>query len=120
MDRTHEPVAQARAELEEAYQAWQATWGPIDAGQDGALPRAVQLEARIAAGEIYVKEHPNDRRAVKHLAQLRRRLTQARSDPDDRLRCQEWYAARRRFEAAERRYLETREACRQHGSKEIP
>ena len=96
-------ITKAYTELNTAYEAWAATWGPTDGLH--ALPQAIQLEARIVNGKGYIVAHPGDGQAQRHLLQLRRQLAKAMDDPADRRRCQRFREAEEKFKYLEARYL---------------
>ena len=96
-------ITNAYHALSEAYEAWEATWGPTDGLH--ALPQAVQLEARIANGKAYIAGHPGDGQAQRHLLQLRRQYAKALEDHTDRMRCARFREAEEKFKYLEAQYL---------------
>ena len=96
-------LQKAKDKLSIAFAEAGAAWGPTDGHY--ALPQAVQLEARIQIGEMYIRNHPHDAQAKRALLQLRNRYARALEDPGDRQRCARWQDAYNRFLKANERYL---------------
>jgi hypothetical protein len=88
---------EARARYMQAAAEEAAAWGPR--GTDGihALPRAVQIAARL---EVALAADQNDPKAQDAVKTLRRALAQFQRDPEDQERCRVWRAAYARYEAA--------------------
>lgn len=87
-----------RQALEEALEEDKRLWG-YDPATGLALPRAAQLECRLAVGRMYVAEHPDDPRGRKQLAALEAEYEKMSWDAEDQKRCADWYAAHCRLTA---------------------
>jgi len=97
-------VTAAYTALDAALAEAEQLWGPTDGLH--ALPQAIQLRDRIEQGRAYCEQHPDNAKAKRHLARLRRQYAQALADAQDRERCRQYREAEERFEVANRRYLE--------------
>jgi cation diffusion facilitator CzcD-associated flavoprotein CzcO len=96
-------ITNAYNALSEAFAAWGVAWGPTDGLH--ALPQAIQLEARIAAGKEYITAHPDDGQARRHLLQLRQQYSKALDDSADQRRCARFREAEEKYRYLEAQYL---------------
>ena len=110
-DWQRERIERARAQLEEAFDAL---------GQvcREAPPKTPRLEARIALGERYMRDHPEDMRSRIGLDGLRDRLRQLRLDEAEQARLRDYEAALAGYEQANDRYLALLAEARLYGVRE--